>query len=202
VGVGVVVTWAVVLDRDGTINKGVIDPEAGHYESPYAADDVELEDAALEGLRTLLGLGVPLVVASNQPSAAKGRVALAVLWSVHERVVGVLAEHGVALTDWRYCFHHPQGKVPQLSGPCPCRKPLPGLLQAAGERHGIDLERSWMIGDTDRDIGAGRAAGARTVLIENPNSAHKRSGEVGETFRAATLAEAATIVAGQAGYDP
>jgi D-glycero-D-manno-heptose 1,7-bisphosphate phosphatase len=192
------VTWAVFLDRDGTINKGVIDPEVDRYESPYAPDDVELEDAALDGLRTLLELGVPLVVASNQPSAAKGRVPLADLWSVHERVVEVLAHEGVALTDWRYCFHHPRGKVPQLSGPCPCRKPLPGLLRAAAERHGIELERSWMIGDTDRDIGAGRAAGTRTVLVERPSSAHKRSGEAGETFRAATLAEAATIVAAHA----
>jgi D-glycero-D-manno-heptose 1,7-bisphosphate phosphatase len=193
------VTWAVFLDRDGTINKGVMDPEVGHYESPYAPGDVELEDRAADGLRTLLGLGVPLIVASNQPSAAKGRLPLADLWSVHERVVEVLAGEEVELDDWRYCFHHPQGKVPQLSGPCPCRKPLPGLLQGAAAKRGIDLEQSWMIGDTDHDVQAGRAAGTRTVLIENPNSAHKRSGEAGETFRAATLAEAAAIVAARAG---
>jgi D-glycero-D-manno-heptose 1,7-bisphosphate phosphatase len=190
---------AVFLDRDGTINKGVMDGEAGQYESPYEPSDVALEERAVEGLRTLLALGVPVIVASNQPAAAKGRVALADLWSVHQRVVALLAVEDVVLTDWRYCFHHPQGMVPQLSGPCPCRKPLPGLLRAAAERHGIDLERSWMIGDTDRDIGAGRAAGTQTVLIENPHSAHKRSRAAGESFRVAALAEAATIVAANSG---
>ena len=192
-------TPAVFLDRDGVINKGVMDEELGQYESPYHAADVELEDGAAEGLRALRELGWPLIVISNQPSAAKGIVSLAELWEVHDRVVELLAEEGVALDDWRYCFHHPQGKVPQLSGPCPCRKPLPGLLRAAAERHGIDLDRSWMIGDTDRDIGAGRAAGTHTVLVENPRSAHKRSGEAGESFLAPDLAAAASIVVAEAG---
>jgi len=192
-------TPAVFLDRDGVINKGVMDEELGQYESPYHAADVELEDGAAEGLRALRELGWPLIVISNQPSAAKGIVSLAELWEVHDRVVELLAEEGVALDDWRYCFHHPQGEVPQLSGPCPCRKPQAGLLRAAAERHGIDLERSWMIGDTDRDVGAGRAAGTRTVLVENPRSAHKRSGEAGESFLAPDLAAAASIVVAEAG---
>jgi D-glycero-D-manno-heptose 1,7-bisphosphate phosphatase len=195
-------TPAVFLDRDGVINQGVMDEEAGQYESPYQAADVVLEERAAEGLRTLAGLGWPLIVASNQPAAAKGRVRLAELWNVHERVVELVGEEDAALHDWRYCFHHPQGTVPQLSGPCPCRKPLPGLLRAAAQRHGIDLRRSWMIGDTDSDIGAGRAAGTRTVLIENPRSAHKRGGDAGEEFRAPDLAAAAAIVVANAGQAP
>ena len=190
---------AVFIDRDGVINQGVPDDEVDQFESPYRPDDVALEERAVEGLRALGSLGVPLIGASNQPAAAKGRVSLAQLWQVHERIVGLLGDEGVKLDDWRYCFHHPQGKVPQLSGPCPCRKPLPGLLRAAAERHGIDLDRSWMIGDTDRDIGAGRAAGTRTVLVENPRSAHKRSGEAGESFLAPDLAAAASIVVAEAG---
>ncbi|MFL5837968.1 MAG: HAD-IIIA family hydrolase, partial [Solirubrobacteraceae bacterium] len=122
------------MDRDGVINKGVMDEELGQYESPYRAADVELEDRAAEGLRLLRGLGWPLIVVSNQPGAAKGIVSLAELREVHDRVVELLAEEGVALDDWRYCFHHPQGKVPQLSGPCPCRKPLPGMLLAAASK--------------------------------------------------------------------
>jgi D-glycero-D-manno-heptose 1,7-bisphosphate phosphatase len=189
-------TPAVFLDRDGVINKGVMDEELGEYESPYHAADVKLEDRAVEGLRTLEELGWPLIVVSNQPAAAKGIVSLAELRAVHERVVELLAEEGIALDDWRYCFHHPQGVVPQLSGPCPCRKPQPGMLLAATERYGIALDRSWMIGDTDTDILAGRAAGTRTILIENPRSAHKRHGEAGEEFGAADLADAARIVTG------
>ena len=192
-------TPAVFIDRDGVINKGVMDEDAGHYESPYHASDVVLEERAIAGLQALVGLGVPLIVASNQPAAAKGRASLAELWEVHARVVELLGEASVVMDDWRYCFHHPTGTVPQLSGPCPCRKPQAGLLRAAAERHGIDLERSWMIGDTDRDVGAGNAAGARTVLVENPRSAHKRSGGAGEAFLARDLAAVAAIVVAEAG---
>ena len=192
-------TAAVFLDRDGVINQGVMDEEVGAFESPYRADDVVLEDRAVEGLRVLEGLGVPLIVASNQPAAAKGRVSLAELWEVHERVIALLGEEGIALTDWRYCFHHPTGTVPQLSGPCPCRKPQAGLLRAAAERHGIDLERSWMIGDTDRDVGAGKAAGRA------PSCWRTRARRTSAAARRARrswrrdLAAAAAIVVAEAG---
>ena len=191
-------TQAVFIDRDGVINQGVMDEELGQYESPYHAADVALEDRAVEGLRRLRELGWPVIVVSNQPAAAKGTVSLAELWEVHERVASLLADEGVVLDDWRYCFHHPQGKVPQLSGPCPCRKPLPGMLLAAASKHDVDLERSWMIGDTDSDVSAGVAAGTRTILVENPRSEHKRSGAAGEEFRAADLAGAASVVVANA----
>jgi D-glycero-D-manno-heptose 1,7-bisphosphate phosphatase len=186
---------AVFLDRDGLIDKGVIDEELGEYESPYRPEDVELEDRAVDGLRALRELGWPLIVVSNQPAAAKGRVSLADLRAVHERVVELLDEEGLALDEWHYCFHHPRGVVPQLSGPCPCRKPEPGMLLTAAAKHDIDLERSWTIGDTDTDVRAGRAADTHTILVENPRSAHKRAGGAGEDHRAADLAEAAAIVA-------
>src|SRR3954452_13750626 len=101
-------TPAVFLDRDGVINRGVMDDEVGDYESPYHPGDVKLEDRAVEGLRTLEELGWPLIVVSNQPAAAKGIVSLEELRAVHDRVVELLAEEGIELDDWRYCFHHPQ----------------------------------------------------------------------------------------------
>src|SRR6266511_2620647 len=67
-------TSAVFLDRDGVINKGVMDEQVGDYESPFHPEDVKLEDRAVEGLRTLEELGWPLIVVSNQPAAAKGIV--------------------------------------------------------------------------------------------------------------------------------
>jgi D-glycero-D-manno-heptose 1,7-bisphosphate phosphatase len=73
------------------------------------------------------------------------------------------------------CLHHPDGVVAELSGPCECRKPAPGMLLDAARELGLDLDRSWMVGDTDADIEAGRAAGCRTALIVHPGSAHKRS---------------------------
>jgi D-glycero-D-manno-heptose 1,7-bisphosphate phosphatase len=178
------------------INRGVLDEDVGQYESPYRPQDVALEDRAVEGLRALRGLGWPLVVVSNQPAAAKGMASLTALRAVHDRVVELLADDGVALDEWHYCFHHPRGTVPQLSGPCPCRKPAPGLLLAVAERRRIDLPRSWAIGDVDTDVAAGQAAGTHTILIENPRSGHKRGGAAGEEHRAPDLVEAAAIVAG------
>ncbi len=112
---------------------------------------------------------------SNQPAAAKGVVTVEQLLAVHRRVVELLALQGAALAGCRLCLHHPEGVVPELSGPCACRKPAPGMLLDAARALGIELGISWMVGDTDADVQAGRAAGCGTLLIEYAGSAHKRS---------------------------
>jgi D-glycero-D-manno-heptose 1,7-bisphosphate phosphatase len=101
----------------------------------------------------------------------------------------------VAFDSFHICWHHPAGVVAELSGECECRKPAPGLLLAAARELGIDLERSWMIGDTDSDVFAGRAAGCRTVLIENPESAHKRGANAPAEVRVPTIDAAAETIA-------
>jgi D-glycero-D-manno-heptose 1,7-bisphosphate phosphatase len=106
---------------------------------------------------------------------------------VHERTQELLAAEGATIDDWRYCFHHPQGTVPDLTGDCECRKPKPGMLLDAATRHGLDLGASWMVGDSDTDVQAGQAAGCRTALIEHPGSAHRRTGAVQPDMQAATL---------------
>ncbi len=167
---------AVFLDRDGVITAPVPDPWLGTWESPYRPEDVALLPGAAGAVRELRAAGFLLVGASNQPAAAKGTVDLDALWAVHERTVALLAAEGAALDDWRYCFHHPDGTVAGLAGPCACRKPAPGLLLDAARDHHIALTRSWMIGDSDSDVLAGRAAGTRTVLVEHGRTAHRRSG--------------------------
>ena len=102
---------------------------------------------------------------------------LAELHAMQARVLELLAAEGASFDDFRICLHHPEGVVPELTGPCDCRKPAPGMLLDAARELDIDLERSWMIGDTDSDVLAGRAAGCRTVLIEQPHSAHKRTAQ-------------------------
>jgi D-glycero-D-manno-heptose 1,7-bisphosphate phosphatase len=189
-----VVRAAVFLDRDGVINDPALDPVDGRYESPHDPADVVLATGAVEGLRALRDAGLLLVVASNQPSAAKGKVTLAELRAVHDRVVALLAGEGLALDDWRYCFHHPDGVVAALSGPCDCRKPAPGMLLDAARQRGIDLAASWMIGDSDGDVGAGRAAGTRTILVEHPQSAHRRTSGLEPDGRARNLSEAAALL--------
>jgi D-glycero-D-manno-heptose 1,7-bisphosphate phosphatase len=185
--------WAVFLDRDGLINELVEDSVSGLPESPSRPQDVRLAPDAVEALRRLRGLRVPLIVISNQPNAAKGKNTLEELQAVHEAVVRLLDEGGVAIDDYRYCYHHPDGTDPELGRACPCRKPEPGLiLDAAAD---LDLARSWMVGDSDVDVEAGRRAGCRTILVEVPGSAHRRKGNVKPDYRVRTFREAADIIA-------
>ena len=141
---------------------------------------------------------------SNQPSAAKGTADLAALAAVHDAVVALLAEEGLAVDEVRYCFHHPAGTDPELGRACDCRKPAPGLILQAADALGLDeaaLGRSWLIGDSDVDVEAGRAAGLRTVLVEDPRSAHRRHGAEADA-RAGDVLEAARIVAAAARHHP
>lgn len=187
--------WAVFLDRDGLINELVSDPASGYFESPLDPGDVRLVPDAVEALQLLRTLGVPLVVISNQPSAAKGTSTLAALEAVHEAVAGRLGEAQVAIDDYRYCFHHPEGSDPALREACSCRKPEPGMiLDAAAALGDCDLSRSWVVGDSDVDIEAGRRAGCRTILVERPDSAHRRPGLVRPDRRVGTFFEAADII--------
>jgi D-glycero-D-manno-heptose 1,7-bisphosphate phosphatase len=101
----------------------------------------------------------------------------------------------VTIDDWRYCLHHPEAVDPELRGdPCGCRKPAPGMLLDLAREHAIDLPASWMVGDSDGDIGAGLAAGCSTVLIEHPGSAHRRSGQAQPAVLARNLSVAATLI--------
>jgi histidinol-phosphate phosphatase family protein len=180
---------AAFLDRDGTLNEAVPDPESGLPESPLRVGDVRLLPGAAAAAAALAEAGYVLVCVSNQPAAAKGKLALQQLLSVHERVLELLAREGVQLQASLLCPHHPEGVIGELSRPCACRKPAPGMLIDAAGAWALELESSWMLGDTDSDAQAGRAAGCRTVLIEYPQSAHKRLGDAAPDLRAADIGE-------------
>jgi len=186
---------AAFLDRDGVVTALVPDPRSGMRESPYAADEVRLEPSAVRGLRLLRAAGFALCVASNQPSAAKGFTTLAQLDAVEERARTLLSSRGVTLDAWRRCPHHPEGTVPELAIRCQCRKPAPGMILDMARTLDVELGESWMIGDSDTDIEAGRSAGCRTVLVTNPGSAHRRPGLSSPDGVATDLAAAATFVA-------
>ena len=181
---------AAFLDRDGVLNEGVPDPVSGELESPLEVADVRLLPGAPAAARQLALAGYALVCVSNQPAAAKGKATPEGLRAVHERVVELLAHEGVELAASYLCPHHPEGVVPELSGPCDCRKPAPGMLLDAAEVLALDLDTSWMLGDTDSDVLAGQSAGCRTVLIGYPGSAHKRLGSVTPDLFASSLADA------------
>jgi D-glycero-D-manno-heptose 1,7-bisphosphate phosphatase len=185
---------AVFIDRDGVINELVPDPLSGWPESPLNVDDVRLIPGAVAALRGLAEAGWRLVGVSNQPSAAKGLIGLGELHAIQARVVELLAAEGARFDDFRLCLHHPDGVVGELTGECECRKPAPGMLLAAADALRIDLTRSWMIGDTDGDVRAGRAAGCRTILVVHPHSAHKRTAELHPDAVVRDLTAAAGII--------
>jgi D-glycero-D-manno-heptose 1,7-bisphosphate phosphatase len=194
-GVVVGVThWAVFLDRDGVINEPVPHPTSGLPESPHRAEDVALTPGCVEALRLLREGGAALVVVSNQPSAAKGTASDADLDAVHREISARLSAAGVAPDDWRYCRHHPDAVDPARAA-CDCRKPKPGMLLDAARALDLDLPASWMVGDGDADVGAGRAAGCRTILVEHPGTAHRRGAETPDVT-VATILDAARHVMG------
>jgi D-glycero-D-manno-heptose 1,7-bisphosphate phosphatase len=182
---------AAFLDRDGTLNEAVLDPESGKPESPLSVADVRLLPGVAAAAASLADAGYALVCVSNQPAAAKGKVTIPELLAIHERVIALLAERGARVETSLLCPHHPDGVLGGLAGPCRCRKPAPGMLLDAAGALELDLGRSWMLGDTDADVGAGRGAGCLTAMIEYPASAHKRSGQPSADLLAANLEDAA-----------
>ena len=190
---------AVLLDRDGTLNAAVPDPDSGQLESPLRVEDVRLLPGAAGAAAQLAAADFTLVCVSNQPAAAKGKCTVTELRAIHERVLELLAREGVDLARSYLCLAHPDASVPALRGPCDCRKPAPGMLLEAARTLGLDLDRSWMIGDTDGDVGAGQAVGCATALIEYAGSAHKRAGNPAADIVARDLTDAGAQVLACAG---
>jgi D-glycero-D-manno-heptose 1,7-bisphosphate phosphatase len=139
----------VFLDRDGTINVKAPD---GDYVKSW--DEFSFLPGAVEAVRALRDAGRRIVIVTNQRGIALGRMTEENLSDIHERMV-----ERIGSVDAIYHCPHDEGQ-------CDCRKPQPGmLLRAADEVPGVELERSVMIGDSDSDIEAGRAVGARTIKL-------------------------------------
>jgi D-glycero-D-manno-heptose 1,7-bisphosphate phosphatase len=161
---------AVFLDRDGVVNDLALNNSTGAWESPHRPSETVLLPTAARSIAELRRAGWSVLVVSNQPSAAKKKCTLDDLALVHSRIVALLAEAGAEACGYYYCHHHPEGADPALRASCACRKPSPGLLLRASAERGIDLSRSWMIGDRDSDIECGRRAGCRTILARHPKT--------------------------------
>lgn len=155
---------AVFLDRDGVLNRNVYYSDSGEWEAPRKSADLELLPGVPQALIRLRAAGYALFLVSNQPSFAKGKTGLTELHAVHDRLCELVGR--TIFDSVYYCFHHPEGVVPEFSGPCRCRKPSPYFLELAAKDHGIDLSGSWMIGDRHSDVLCGRAAGARTIQVD------------------------------------
>jgi D-glycero-D-manno-heptose 1,7-bisphosphate phosphatase len=140
----------VLLDRDGTINE-----EVGYVLRP---DELRLIPGALEGLAELQGLGLGLLVVTNQSPIGRGLISAVELDAIHDRLRELLAEGGVTLDGIEVCPHLPDEG-------CACRKPGTLMVDRAANALGFDPSGSWVIGDHGGDMRLGRAVGARTYLV-------------------------------------
>lgn len=148
---------AVFLDRDGTLNE-----EVGYLSR---LDQLRVFPEAAQAVRLINRSGMLAVVITNQSGVARGHFDEALVESVHARINEILAESDARIDRFYYCPHHPaEGNSPYVKV-CSCRKPEPGLLRLAAEELDINLARSYMIGDTPKDIEAANRAGARGVLV-------------------------------------
>ena len=145
---------AVFLDRDGVLNQ-----EMGDYVTKVSDFHVLDNFAAL---KTLQDKGYLLIVATNQGGLAKGWYTEDQLAEMHTLLKKTYDEHGVKITDIFYCPHHPD-----FTGDCDCRKPKPGLLLRGIEKYNLDPAQSYFIGDRERDVEAGTAAGVKGILINS-----------------------------------
>jgi D-glycero-D-manno-heptose 1,7-bisphosphate phosphatase len=172
---------AVFLDRDGVINRAVV-----RDGRPYPPDDLasfEFLPGVVEAVAALRAAGFVVVAATNQPDIATGKQSAAVVEAMHE-----LTRRTLGLDDIRMCVHT------DADG-CACRKPKAGMLSDAAADLGLDLSRSYMVGDRWRDIDAGRAAGCVTFFIDYGYREKGPSAPPDHVVR--DLAEAAQIILGQ-----
>lgn len=168
---------AVFLDRDGVINRSVV--RNGKPFPPENLAAMELIPGVPEAMQLLTNQGFLLIVVTNQPDVAKGITARDTV----EEINGYL-KNCLPIDEIFTCYHDDQAN-------CDCRKPAPGSLLSAAQKHHIDLEKSYMIGDRWRDIEAGERAGCRTIFIDY---GYDEKQPITMNYKVETLLEAAYVI--------
>lgn len=156
---------AIFLDRDGTINV--------NRDKDISVENFELLPRVADAIRKINESNYLAIVVTNQPMIAKGFISFEDLANIHKKMETLLGAQRAYVDAIYFCPHHPDkgfpGEVPELKIDCDCRKPKPGMLLSAAKDFNIDLSSSWMLGDSDTDIQAGKAAGCRTLKINTEN---------------------------------
>ena len=142
---------AFFIDKDGTLIDNSKYPEV-------VPTDELMEDDVLEGLKHIQSRGYKLIIISNQPCIAKRLKTKEEVEDIFKRIVSRLKEKGIYIDDYFYCPH-------QSSDNCDCKKPSPTLILQAAKKHNIDLSKSFIMGDMDADIIAGKNAGLKSILV-------------------------------------
>lgn len=152
---------AIFLDRDGTVNEYV-----GFLRN---IDEFKLIENTAEAIKKINSSEYLAIIVTNQPVIARGEVTYEELKQIHKKMETLLGQEGAYLDGIYYCPHHPksgfEGEIKELKIECECRKPKPGMLLEAAKDFNIDLEKSWIIGDSENDILAGKNAKCNTAYI-------------------------------------
>jgi len=185
---------AVFLDRDGTVAEevGYINHISRLQVYPWSA----------EAVRKLNRAEHRVIMVTNQSGVARGYFTEELVNAVHQKIATELAARGARLDAMYYCPHHPNGKLAAYRIDCQCRKPLTGMVEAAARKFRIDLARSYVVGDSYRDMQLGFNAGTRTILVltgyGRGEYEHHRQGWPRMPDRIAeNLLEAAEIILGE-----
>jgi len=168
---------AIFLDRDGTVIRGISRPELGqraHGWAPWHVNEIQFEPNLREAMRIFWDFGYMTILATNQPDVAHGFLPYA-RW---ERIFKIILRE-VQPHYFYWCPHTREDG-------CDCKKPKPGMLRRAAAEWNINLEKSFMIGDTVNDVLAGRAAGCKTILIRRPYNHDVKADIVVPSLLAAT----------------
>lgn len=178
---------AVFLDRDGTIIRQV--------ELLHASSQLHLLPGAAAAIKDLNDAGYLVVIVTNQPVIARGIISPEDLGRIHAALIGRLARRGARIDAVYFCPHHPQADRAEYRMACACRKPGVGMLLQAEQDLGIDLSRSFFVGDSTQDICAGNRAQVRTILVRTGHGGNDPwQHESTPDFVARNLADAANII--------
>lgn len=175
-------TRALFLDRDGVVNDVVergsnfyVQGKKVEYSAPFTFEEFRLREGVSEFISAVKSRGYRVILVSNQPDIAYGNLSP----EDHARIMGVVSELGC--DDIYVCLHG------RTEG-CECKKPKPGMLLAAAKKWSIELENSFMLGDTVSDVRAAQAAGCRSILFGSRDTA------VGADFYALNFNEVITLL--------
>jgi D,D-heptose 1,7-bisphosphate phosphatase len=148
---------AIFLDRDGTIIHQV--------ELLHKPSQIKIFPTAAAAIKAFNRMGYLVVVVTNQPVIARGIIGPKEVDHIHAVLIDRLGKKGATIDGVYYCPHHPQADVKKYRMVCKCRKPAPGMILQAAKEHGIDLRKSFFIGDSTQDVLAGNRAKVRTILV-------------------------------------
>ena len=147
---------AVFLDRDGVINR------AADWSEYYitSVEKFHFIDGIFEAVSLLNSYGYIVIVVTNQRGVPRGYLSMDTLNQIHQYMTDEFSKNGACITAVKAC-------VCDQTNPCECRKPKPGMLQKSSEEFSVDLRESWIIGDSESDIYAGKSAGCKTALLSS-----------------------------------